>query len=319
MTADAEESRLARVRPALRDRYDGVVAHGDGALLWQHAAADVQRGSCDDRPLYWARLKLRRALRARGRRFDLAECAARGYARPFAANEPGALVTGFDPFHLDRNIEQSNPSGLAALALDGTVIEGVRIRTAILPVRFAAFDNGAVEDLLTPYFEAGLRLCLTVSMGREAFDLERFPGRRRSAASPDNGNVLTGASPSAPMVPPRLDGAEFLEFSLPAAVMSAVPGRWLIRDNRQVTTASRGTVEAHSLDELRGETAVAGSGGGYLSNEIAYRALRLRERLGAAFPVGHLHTPRVAGHDEVVEAAMVEQIRDLLRAALAVA
>ena len=33
------------------------------------------------------------------------------------------LVTGFDPFTLDRDIRISNPSGATALALDGTVIE----------------------------------------------------------------------------------------------------------------------------------------------------------------------------------------------------
>ena len=30
--------------------------------LWRRAVADVQSGHMDDRPLYWARLKLRRAL-----------------------------------------------------------------------------------------------------------------------------------------------------------------------------------------------------------------------------------------------------------------
>lgn len=316
MSVDVEERRLAHVPAAIRDRYDEAIAEGEGRRLWAHAVADVQDGHWDDRPLYWARLKLRQRLRERGVDVSDVERTSRGFVGGFAAGERGVLLTGFDPFHLDRNIEQSNPSGLAALALDGTVIAGARIRTAILPVRFADFDDGIVEGLLAPHFQAGLRLCLTISMGREVFDLERFPGRRRSAETPDNRGVLTGASPTVPVVPVGLDGPEFLEFTLPVSAMAAVEGRWPVRDNRQVTSLESGTLTAGSLLALGNETAVAGSGGGYLSNEIAYRALRLRERLGVSFAVGHLHMPRVEGHDERAEAAMVAQIRDLVASAL---
>ena len=38
-------------------------------------------------------------------------------------------------------------------------------------------------------------------------------------------------------------------------------------------------------------TAVEGSGGGFLSNEIFYRATLLRLQTGSHIPVGHLHTP----------------------------
>lgn len=316
MSADVEEARLARVPDAIRDRYDDVIAHGDGARLWAHAVADVQDGHYDDRPLYWARLKLVRQQRAAGRDTASAERAARGFGPAFTDGARSVLLTGFDPFHLDRSIAQSNPAGLAALALDGVRIGGSTIRTAILPVRFGDFDAGIVEDLLTPPFEAGLRLCLTVSMGRDAFDLERFPGRRRSAQTPDNRNVTTGASPTRPLVPPGLEGPEFLEFSLPAEAMAGVTGRWQVRDNRRVATLERGAITANSLAELGSDTAVAGSGGGYLSNEIAYRALLLRDRLGASFPVGHLHTPRIDGYDETREREVVGQIRRVVGAAL---
>jgi hypothetical protein len=42
-----------------------------------------------------------------------------------------------------------------------------------------------------------------------------------------------------------------------------------------------------------GSTARAGGGGNYLSNEIAYRATLLRDRLGlrGSLPGGHVHTP----------------------------
>ena len=316
MSAHVEEARLSHVPAAVRDRYDDVIAHGDGARLWAHAVADVQGGHCDDRALYWARLKLLRRQREAGRDAESVERAARGFGAAFPNDAPTVLLTGFDPFHLDRNIAQGNPSGLAALALDGTVVAGTRIRTAILPVRFGDFDAGIVEDLLTPPFSAGLRLCLTVSMGRDAFDLERFPGRRRSAETPDNRNVTTGATPRHPLAPSGLDGPEFLEFSLPADVMARVAGPWQVRDNRRVVSVERGAVIADSLAGLGGDTSVAGSGGGYLSNEIAYRALLLRDRLGVSLRVGHLHTPRIDGYDEARERAMVDQIQRIVAAAL---
>lgn len=314
---DVEEARLAQVSAALRSRYDEVVAQGDGGLLWARAAADVQNGHYDDRPLYWARLKLRALLRETGRDDEAQERAARGFDATFHGGEPHVLLTGFDPFHLDRNIGQSNPSGLAALALDDTLVAGARVRTAILPVSYAAFDDGVVEQLLAPHFKAGLRLLLTVSMGRDAFDLERFPGLRRSAEALDNRNLPSGGSPAAPRVPPGLEGSEFLEFMLPAAAMARTSGRWQVRDNRRVTSLERGPLQPRSLAELKDDTSVAGSGGGYLSNEVAYRTLKLREGLGASFAVGHVHTPRVDGYDADAECAMVAQIRDLVAAAVA--
>ena len=314
---DVEEARLAQVSPTLRHRYDEVVAQGDGGLLWTHAVADVQRGNVDDRPLYWARLKLRALLRESRKDGKAAEGAARGFDAAFRGPEPRVLLTGFDPFHLDRDIGQSNPSGLAALALDDTLVAGARVRTAILPVSYAAFDDGVVEQLLAPHFHAGLRMLLSVSMGRDGFDLERFPGLRRSAEAADNRDLTSGGSPAAPQVPPGLAGPEFLEFTLPAAAMTATPGRWQIRDNRRVISLERGEVTPGSLTALRDDTAVAGSGGGFLSNEVAYRALKLRERLGATFAVGHLHVPRVDGYDADAERAMVAQIRDVVAAAVA--
>ena len=314
---EVEEERLRRVPAALRGRYDEVVARGDGAHLWTHAVKDVRDGHFDDRPLYWARLKLRRLLREAGGDGEPAERAARGFDGKFQGSRPRVLLTGFDPFHLDRNVAQSNPSGLAALALDGTLVAGAQIRTAILPVSFAAFDEGIVEELLTPHFKAGLRLLLTVSMGRDAFDLERFPGLRRSAQTLDNGNVASSGSPAAPQVPAGLEGPEFLDFTLPARAMAATPGRWPVRDNRRVTSLERGSLSPGSLAELKADTAVAGSGGGYLSNEVAYRTLRLRQRLGATGAAGHLHTPRVDGYDANAETGMVSQIRDLVAAAVA--
>ena len=320
MPSDVEEARLQRAAaemPAVAGRYDGILAAPDApAWLWQEAVADVQAGHFDDRPLYWARLKLRRRLREQGRAGDAAERSTRGFDAALQPDARNVHITGFDPFHLDREISQSNPSGLVALALHGTSIEGARVCTSILPVRFREFDQGIAEAALAERFQAAPVLVVTISMGRDQFDLERFPGRRRSAQTPDNRNVLSGASEREPLSPPGVDGPEFLEFSLPAQAMAAVPGRWQVRDNRTVRSLQRGDVTAGSLADLANDTAVRGSSGGYLSNEIAYRSLLLQQRLKLRFPLGHLHTPALRGYDEAFERDIVEQVRSIIAAAL---
>ncbi len=305
----------------------------DGQALWRAAVADVQAGHLDDRSLYWARLNARKALKQNEPAFRMAEWqrtvllntlekASRGMSdiRFDDDSQIRILLTGFDPFLLDRDIAQSNPSGVVALALDGKrwTVNGrkVQVETAMIPVRFEDFDNGVVEALLTPYLRDNrIDLVTTVSMGREQFDLERFPGRNRSATAPDNRNVLTGANARQPL-PPRLNGAplngpEFVEFSLPVAAMQQAPGAFSIVDNHTVKTL-RGEQQATSLAALADEVSVEGSGGGYLSNEISYRSILLRDLLGSRVPVGHIHTPRVRGHDAKTTEAILTQIEAML-------
>ena len=316
----AEQERIEAAEaamPAVANRYDDVLRKPDApARLWEAAVADAQNGFFDDRPLYWARLKLLRSIPAGDQR-RTAERTSRGMASDWPIDEPAAFVTGFDPFHLERDIAQSNPAGLAALALHGTTLAGVRIHAAVLPVRFVDFDQGLVEELFTPVLRHRPRLLLTISMGRRQFDVERFPGRRRSSDSADNRNVRSGATVRDPLPPPGLAGPEFLETTLPVAAMALVQGRWPVRDNRRVATLRKGAFTARSLASLAGEVSVDGSGGGFLSNEIAYRSLHLRGALGVDTPVGHLHVPAVHGYDEDFETAVVEQVRRIAEAALA--
>ena len=326
----AEQARLPRAAAAIHavtSRYDdvltalpGLTAAECGKRLWRRAVADARSGHLDDRPLYWARLRALAAIERRGDDPGPAEHHARGFDLAFPPGERGVLVTGFDPFRFDRHIGQCNPSGVAALALDGTRVGGAPVRCAILPVRFADFDRGVVETLLTPRFHPDARppllLAVTISMGGEHFDLERFPGLRRSADTADNDNTQGGGTTECPTAPPDLAGPEFLEFSLPAAAMAATPGRWPVRDNRRVETLERGTVTASGLAALANRTAVTGSSGGFLSNELTYRSLLLRQRLGATFPLGHLHTPIVIGHDPATLADLLAQIRRILAAAV---
>ncbi|MCL1139960.1 hypothetical protein L2740_15550 [Shewanella pneumatophori] len=358
---DVEESRLPTAKqaiPEVVDRYQVFVSqlsdkysrHSDelkitqmvanqGLRLWQQAVRDVQSGHPDDRSLYWSRLAIREKLKTQQPNFALAawqrdilvdavEKSSRGFSDiDFKVdNDIKILLTGFDPFFLDKNIDQSNPSGLTALALDGYrfKVNGkqVQIETVMIPVRFADFDEGMIESLLTPiYRDNSVDMIFTVSMGRENFDIERFPGLNRSAAAPDNLNVLTGANKQVPIAPPfngsQLTGPEFVEFSLPINAMQSVQGPWKVIDNHTVSTLEQGEFKAKSLAQLANATSVEGSGGGYLSNEISYRAILLKNQFNSSIPVGHIHTPRIAAYDAKIETDIVNQVRDMVKAAAA--
>ncbi|MYD44092.1 MAG: hypothetical protein F4W90_09415 [Gammaproteobacteria bacterium] len=279
---------------------DTFAARKLGQQFWRRACSDVQQGGLDDRPLYWGRLALIEALshlhgELIAQEFDRA-------SRNLSVGEfdqPEIVLTGFDPFRLDSQLDQCNPSGIFALALDGLKVHRMRIRTMIFPVRYADFDARCVEDALTPILNYGTtRLVITASMGRDGFDLERFPAKCRGSSQADNAGV--DITQCMPRFKPPLDGPDFLEFSLPAtALLESVQGgpNARITDNRQVATIDKGVMTATNLNDLAQERALAGSGGNFLSNEISYRALRRQSELGTTVPLGHIHVPRIEGYD----------------------
>ena len=329
--AGAVESLLAGHQEMLGDPLSEADCQAFGQLLWERATEGLPT---DDRVLYWARLAalqhltspskatLETAIHQRCR--SIFEVASRGRAGlSWKEGRYRLLVSGFDPFLLDRNIEQSNPSGLAALRLDDQVLESsggtlIHVRSVIFPVRFGDFDQGTLESLLGPLIGEGrIDAFVSISMGRDVFDLERFPGRRRSASSPDNLNLLSGGSEKAPIVlklgEAELEGPEFLEFSLPAQRMQSRVGRWLVHDNHEVATLEQGTLTAASLASLADQVAVRGSGGGYLSNEIAYRALNIMRQADRVIPMGHIHTPRMTAFDPNFLDDVVQQVKGMLQ------
>ncbi|MGI9281830.1 MAG: hypothetical protein ACR2PX_19690 [Endozoicomonas sp.] len=314
-------------------------AYALGNQLWKNAKKSIQsRGDFDDRALYWQRLKITRIIRSDTSSVDLSHQQREALVSLFEASSRGGndlefiketdkkiLLTGFDPFLLDRNIDQSNPSGVIALMLDGMVIEhnGItaEINTFMVPVRYSDFDQGMVEKVLSPfYISNSVDLITTVSMGRKQFDLERFPGKRRSARAPDNNNLYSGGDKASPVIPHLgenpLPGNEFVEFSLPVNSMQKSKGPFEVNDNHQVTTLSK-TFKPVTLAELEKELAVSGSGGGYLSNEISYRSIRLRNQLNSSIPTGHIHTPRISQYDKEVTESIANQVVDMLKTSLA--
>ncbi|MFD3522825.1 pyroglutamyl peptidase [Streptomyces sp. NPDC058653] len=321
-----DDSGFDRVAPefAASLRHAGSYAQAEraavlhGERLWQRAVDRAQgRGPAggelsrdDDRPLYWARLAMTRELRAWHAESGLSEAAgvrllerlesaSRGqdsmaFGDGRAKGLKRIVVTGFDPFTLDRDIRISNPSGAVALALDGTVIRTAdgpaRVETAVFPVRWGDFADGTVERALRRALPRA-DLFVTVSQGRVGrIDVERYNGAWRGGFG-DNENLSeTGLVP----VKDPATQPQWTVTSLPhAALVAADTGRFPVYDNTSVTEIPAGGTApvVRPNGPTPGSAARAGGGGDYLSNEIAYRATLLRDRLGLDIPGGHVHTP----------------------------
>ncbi|MFK4064433.1 pyroglutamyl peptidase [Streptomyces sp. NPDC029674] len=329
----------------------------EGQSLWRRAVDRAQgKGRTaglskdDDRPLYWARLGMTRELRqweparfrlSEGQRAALMgglERSSRGQdtvRHPAGQHIKRVLVTGFDPFTLDRDVRISNPSGAAALALDGTTIRTAdgpaRVEAVVFPVRWEDFADGAVEKALRPHLPR-VDLFTTISQGRVGrFDIERTNGAWRGGF-PDNENLSrTGTVP----VRDPATQPQWTSTTLPyKEIVAAETGRFPVYDNTSVTEIPAGGGEPVVRPDgpTEGSTARAGGGGDYLSNEIAYRATLLRDRLGLRdrLPGGHVHTPVLqfgAGNTDPATGAVTDpefvrnrldiiaQVRGILRAA----
>ncbi|WP_020380429.1 hypothetical protein [Nocardiopsis chromatogenes] len=347
----ADFTRALCSAPNLKAAENAVRRHGD--RLWSAAVARVQgtgpyRGASrdtsedglsagDDRPLYWARLGMTSALRRwepsyeladadRARLIEVLERASRGQDDMAFSGNPNmkrVVVTGFDPFRLDGDMRRSNPSGAAALALDGTVIETeagpTLVQTAVFPVRWRDFTDGMVESALVPHYtgDRPADAVFTVSQGREGrFDLEAHNGAWRGG-SDDNERVgEAGMVPIPEGVPTVSPQPQWSDSTLdrPAIVEATSGSPFPVVDNTQVTEIPAGGTEpvVRPGGPTEGSRARAGGGGSYLSNEIAYRNTLLRDATGRDIPAGHIHTPVLhfgEGSDAVTDPSF-EEMRD---------
>lgn len=149
-----------------------------GGALWR-AGVDRAQGrrpggdlpTTDDRPLYWTRVAMtvRLARWQPGFTVDPAalrqrfEDASRGLADSGFSGRQGVrriFISGFDPFGLDAEPRRANPSGSAALQLDGrriTLADGTpaEVRSVLFPVRYGDFDRGIVERAYAPKLTRG--------------------------------------------------------------------------------------------------------------------------------------------------------------------
>ena len=299
-----------------------------GANLWQ-TAVDRAQGrrpgmgtldTHDDRPLYWARLQMSKALRQWQPKFTVSTAdrtalltaldhGSRGLDTdrlPAGAGVKKIMVSGFDPFELDgAGVRISNPAGAAALQLDGLTIttpSGPAVVQAVsFPVVWSYFDQGIVEAAYgAALSDAAHRpdMIMTISQGRPGqFDIERWAGDWRGGF-PDNLDASsTGPVPAAAGWPQPAD--QFIETTLPYQQMQATPtGSYPVNFDLLFCVWSDSSHPGTGQQICRtdapkpGEIAAQGGGGDYLSNESMYRSNRVRLGLGATtVRGGHLHTP----------------------------
>jgi hypothetical protein len=263
-------------------------------------------------------------------------------------NELRVFISGFDPFFLDARIDRENPSATAVMRLDGQVFPmngvNVEVQAVVFPVRFVDFvgtnfDNGLVEEIFRPKLTAGPQradLITTVSLnpGGSVFDLETFNARRRSSApAPDNDKKTAChpepspapdcGTPANPYETPDLratDGKdrgraiEFNRSTLPMTAM-ALSGTPTVRihDTWEQLPGGAKNLQNQPKGPTKGAKSVAGSGGPFLSNEIAYRVARLRDRLKETVPTGHVHVPDVNNFSQT---QIADRYKEILLAAM---
>lgn len=301
----------------------------------------------DDRMLYWARLTMTLALRQWKPEFALTDAqraaleseferASRGQLSidfPEGAGYKRILVSGFDPFSLgepssddriesgDFELPRGNPSGATILSLDGHTValaDGTTavIRTFILPVNYGPFLAGMQEDTLGPWFKPGgkrVDASITMSQGRNSFDLEHYNGRYHfSAVGNDNLRPPCTGFPSnqdCEINPPeRWLGysptpwskdapSQFTVASLPfQRMIDAATGDWKVARNDEYdviecTLDALFPPEGTKPNPQELNCALQGGGGNYLSNASAYRNTLLRDVFRLDIPAGHIHTP----------------------------
>jgi pyrrolidone-carboxylate peptidase len=300
-----------------------VTTAGDN--LWQ-TAVDRAQGrrpgmgtldTHDDRPLYWGRLQMSKALRQWQPKFTVDRNAlltaldhgSRGLDTdrlPAGAGVKKIMVSGFDPFELDgAGVRISNPAGAAALQLDGLTIttpSGPAVVQAVsFPVVWSYFDQGIVEAAYGAAIKDAVHrpdMIMTISQGRPGeFDIERWAGDWRGGF-PDNLDASsTGPVPAAAGWPQPAD--QFIETTLPYQQMQANPtGSYPVNFDLLFCVWSDSSHPGTGQQICRtdapkpGEIAAQGGGGDYLSNESMYRSNRVRLGLGATtVRGGHLHTP----------------------------
>jgi pyroglutamyl-peptidase len=165
------------------------------------------------------------------------------------------LLTGFEPF----GTYKDNPSADVAEALDGRMVGGRTVRSAILPVHHAraALVVARLIDEVAPSAIVHLGL----AGGRARLALERVAVNVMDFEIADNAGYRACGEPCAP------DG--------PAAYFSTLP-----------LDAMLEALAAAGIPAYLSSTA-----GTYLCNQTFYTTRHLLEGRGAATPAGFIHLP----------------------------
>ncbi len=276
--------------------------------LWDNAVKQVQRGNLDDRPLYWARNKMQtwlkrnslfkdqidieKSLVKKGTELDniiiLFEELSRNYTGidfSKAGNKRKVLITGFDPFQLNPDIDFNssmgansattfNPSGIIALCFNG-IFEDYYIQTCIFPVRYDDFDKGFVENVIKSNIK-DVDLIMTTSLngGNPRFDIEKFATEFRGGF---HDNLGIGNSDN------QYDSSRFIVNQSQNYTETTLPHKKIFEDKTSIT------IKGNEIYFDTNRSPKEGSGSNYLSNEIMYRSTKVRDEIDLKTPVGHFH------------------------------
>jgi len=303
--------------------------------IFDQAVSFVQAGNNanpDDRPLYWARIKMEAALKnhpyfcnqhllsniIQGSDLEiiikLFEEKSRNYTGVNFSGAAGAnkiLITGFDPFFLNKfdypfsmNILQSNPSGCTALAMHNTPTENGLgyIQIMIIPVRYKDFDSssnplsgqgeGIIENYIQPWIN-DVKMIVTISQaGPNDYKIDKYATVSRGGTIDNLGYVRNINSHSIDIG--INSNLEWLLTTLPSPFI-ATP---VVLDTNYTDSSGYHLNDSTPPNDSQKVQMFSGSGGNYLSNEIFYRVAKLREDWLASQPPSP--TPKKAtGHFHV--------------------
>jgi hypothetical protein len=312
--------------------------------LWQAAYNYVQSHPTqpDDRPLYWARLKMAVIIKQHpyflgdldvnsqiiaGSQLNeiitLFEENSRNYKGvDFSAAPAGAkkiLITGFDPFFLNPsggNILQSNPSGCACLSLhaQNTFNNIGYVQGMIVPVRFRDFDSsktdeggpgeGIIEKYIQPYLSQ-VDMVVTISQSLPGhYDIDKY-------ATVTRGDVPDNLNHSRTLLSRSIEiddlSLEWIYTSLPNTFINPpVQYNLSFKD-------SNGDFHDGSTPPVVGERMNYGPGGSYLSNEIFYRVAKLRQNINPALPTGHFHISKIQNNNEDFNGTAAQDLVNIVK------
>lgn len=299
------------------------IAKKSFTLLWSTAKTYVQANPSnpDDRPLYWGRLKMQVALKQLpffrssvigsnvitdsplDQLILISEECSRNYLNvSFAAAPTGSkkiLVTGFDPFSLADNIEQSNPSGCCALALaDSIIADNIGyIQTMIVPVRYPDFDSsksstegmgtGIIEKYVGPWINE-VDMIITISQSLPGdYNIDKYSTATRRG---DGDNLNYQRVRLSHCMDIGDSSNEWIITTLPASfIVAPVKYNWTYVDATGAFIDN--SDQLHPPQE--GAVLNEGSGSNYLSNEIFYRVAHLRKTARPELPTGHFHISKL--------------------------
>jgi pyroglutamyl-peptidase len=196
------------------------------------------------------------------------------------------LLTGFEPF----GGETLNPSGEVAKTLDGTLVDGYRVVSHVLPVEWGKART-AIESLIDEV-EPILVLSVGLASGRADLGVEKV-AINYCRGSRDN----AGRIPDTEAVVPDGPDAHFSTLPVDAIVKALV-------DEKIPASLSL-------------------SAGAYLCNYAFYCALDYSRRLGRKTPAGFIHVPAtpemVAGKSQGAPSMCIDVIRQGIRVSLTTA